>query len=133
MLGKAREQRTCVLQSAEHSAVQCKLVLGRGPARLLHAKTLPVEPTLDGTVWKLTTHHGDNNNGESMTAGGASTLGPTPTEVVLPRSIVDLVKKRWPLIWDKCPSINIAFVPSESNTVARGVLAQKLIQKALNE
>lgn len=50
------------------------------------------------------------------------------TEVVLPRSIVDTVKRRLPVLREKCRSVTITFVPSESKSkqfaklVVEGVL-----------
>ncbi len=51
----------------------------------------------------------------SMISFNAPT-GPPPTEVVLPRSIVESVRRRLPFLREKCRSVNITFVPSESKS-----------------
>lgn len=59
-------------------------------------------------------------NATTDTIGSTSLLslptGPPPTEVVLPRSIVESVRRRLPFLRDKCRSVNITFVPSESKS-----------------
>ena len=83
----------------------------------LERKLAEANNTTDGGVSSSPYYHGDKtNNAESTTGVGTSTPGTPPTEVVLPRSIVDMVKKRLPLIRDKCRSVNIIFVPSESKS-----------------
>lgn len=66
--------------------------------------------------------NGENTLGTSTNTNGAgdqpSTNSQTdlPAEVVLPRSIVESVKRRLPFLREKCRSVNITFVPSESKS-----------------
>lgn len=104
-----------------------------------------LDQSLDGTVWKLTivgldipkAHNileknvvylekqlsigmnGMNGEGHGVDgATGAALNGTreTPTEAVLPRSIVESVKRRLPALRDKCRTVNFTFAPSESKS-----------------
>jgi hypothetical protein len=99
-----------------------------------------LEESMDGTVWKLTIVGSDVGKAHSILEKNVAYLekeygaaldsappGPTsnavqkptgepPTEVVLPRSIIESVKRRLPMLRDKCRSVNITFVPSESKS-----------------
>jgi serine/threonine protein kinase len=55
----------------------------------------------------------------TLAVGGlatSSTPGELPHEVILPRCIVDAAKRRLPLLRDKCRSVELTFVPSESKS-----------------
>ena len=131
-----------LVERCQHS---CRVIIT--PQQLSEAKggdeelKRALEQSSDGTVWKFSIVGSDipkalsileknvvyltrildlekpSFNESTTLEPGSATQEELPTEVVLPRSIVDVVKRRLlPLLRDKCRSVNITFVPSESKS-----------------
>lgn len=97
-----------------------------------------LDQSLDGTVWKLTVAGADvpkalmildNNvaylekkNAQQQQEAAAAALGTNRStsgavdEVIIPRCVVDLVKKRMAVIREKCRNVTINFAPSDSKS-----------------
>ena len=105
-------------------------------------KYAALQNTLDGTVWKLSIFGSDvakayniitknvaylerammaasgelDGSGGGGGEGGRNDHSEPPTEVVVPRFVIEAVKKRMPVIREKCRSVQINFAPSESKS-----------------
>jgi serine/threonine protein kinase len=94
-----------------------------------------LDQSLDGTVWKLTVVGADvvkaltilgknvaylekknTQQDATATSGTNRSAWGIVDEVIIPRCVVDLVKKRLAVIRDKCRSVNISFAPSDSKS-----------------
>jgi serine/threonine protein kinase len=69
-----------------------------------------------GNSVNTTSYNGNTQQSVSNSVSTVSAPEANSTEVVLPRSIVDVVKRRLPVLREKCRSVNITFVPSESKS-----------------
>ncbi|KAL3919148.1 MAG: hypothetical protein SGILL_003899 [Bacillariaceae sp.] len=118
------EERRKLLQSSPDGVVWKLIIVGSdvAKARSILEKNVAFlmnkESSLDNAL------EGGNFSGG---IGGAASLktsaaDQTSMEVVLPRATVDTVKKRLPLLREKCRSVKIDFIPSESKSKQFGKL-----------
>ncbi|KAG7353333.1 nuclear protein SET [Nitzschia inconspicua] len=122
------QERVKMLQSSPDGSVWKLIIVG---SDVVKARSI-LEKNVAFLMSKDSASSGNNESADTLQNGNAEAakfsewktvaVDGNSTEVILPRAIVDVVKKRLPHLREKCRSVKIEFVPSESKSKQFGKL-----------
>jgi serine/threonine protein kinase len=122
------EERNKLLQSSPDGVVWKLIIVGSdvAKARSILEKNVAFLMSKENPSSSNVLDGGDSSasriEGVGLAGSKTSAADETSVEIILPRTIVDAVKKRLPLLREKCRSVKIEFVPSESKSKQFGKL-----------
>ncbi|KAL3918428.1 MAG: hypothetical protein SGILL_004239 [Bacillariaceae sp.] len=122
------QERTRLLQSSPDGSIwkltivgsdvaKARSILEKNVAFLMNKESLASGNAVDGGEPSP-----DGMGGMGLSGARTAAADELSTEVILPRAIVDTVKKRLALLREKCRSVKVDFVPSESKSKQFGKL-----------